>query len=197
VNAVNRFAVVVVAAFLASGFGMLATAEDQPPQAAAPAPAQTAPAAPAAPATGVEAEQVAEARLRSRLLHETIHGSLQVMHRDFFRDEKQIPSESMEDVFAELERTWQVKVKWLAVNAKAMNAKHVPATPFDRQAADAIAAGREMFDASADGVYQYAGTINLGNQCLKCHVPQRTSLEDRKAAVVISMPLKLRELTTK
>ena len=39
--------------------------------------------------------------------------------------------------------------------------------------------------------------IHVGNQCLKCHVPQRTSLEDRKAAVVISMPLNLRELTEK
>jgi hypothetical protein len=103
----------------------------------------------------------------------------------------------MEDVFAELERTWQVKVKWLAVNAKAMNVKNSPSTAFDKLAVEAIAKGDEMFDTSADGVYQYAGKINLGNQCLKCHAPQRTSLEDRKAAVVISMPLKLRELTAK
>ena len=147
----------------------------------------------------VEAEQVAEARLRSRLLHEAIHGSLQVMHRDFFRDGERlpIPSQSLEDVFSELEETWQVKVRWLAVNAKPMNVKHRPAGEFDELAVKAISDGREMYDAAANGVYQYAGKINLGNQCLKCHVPQRTSLEARRAAVVISMPLKLRDLTEK
>jgi hypothetical protein len=146
---------------------------------------------PAAAAT--EANAVAEARLRSQLLHETIHGALQVMHRDYFRDGGDrfpVPSHSLEDVFAELERTWHVRVKWLAVNAKVMNVRNRPKTEFDRRAAAAIAGGSEMYETAADGVYQYAGAITLGNQCLKCHVPQRTSLEDRKAAVVISMPLK-------
>jgi hypothetical protein len=147
-----------------------------------------------------EADLVAEARLRSRLLHEAIHGSLQVMHRDFFGDGGRrlpIPSDSLEDVFSELEETWQVKVRWLAVNAKVMNPKNRPQSGFDESAVKAITDGAEMYEASAGGVYQYAGKINLGNQCLKCHVPQRTSLEDRKAAVVISMPLKLRELIEK
>lgn len=47
---------------------------------------------------------VAEARDRARLLHETIHGALQVMHRDYFRDDAKltIPSKSLEDVFQEL-----------------------------------------------------------------------------------------------
>jgi hypothetical protein len=168
---------------------MLAIAGDESP---APNPSRQA----AQPPGGGGAGDVAEARLRSRLLHEVIHGSLQVMHRDFFRDGKHIPSASLEDVFAELEKTWQVKVKWLVVNAKVMNIKHRPETAFEKLAADAIADGREMFDASADGVYQYAGKVVLGNQCLKCHVPLRTSLEDRKAAVVISMPLSLREPAT-
>ncbi|MFV1995493.1 MAG: hypothetical protein ACC661_08650, partial [Verrucomicrobiales bacterium] len=49
---------------------------------------------------------VAEARGRARLLHETIHGALQVMHRDFFdpEDRHRIPSASLEDVFDELAR---------------------------------------------------------------------------------------------
>ena len=44
---------------------------------------------------------VDEARGRARLLHETIHGSLQIMHRDFFREDEglPIPSHSLEDVF--------------------------------------------------------------------------------------------------
>jgi hypothetical protein len=151
-------------------------------------------------ASAVEADQVAEARLRSRLLHEAIHGALQVMHRDFFRDGDgglPVPSESLEDVFSELEETWQVKVRWLAVNATVMNLKNRPKTEFDDLAVKAIADGGEMYEASAGGVYQYAGKINLGNQCLKCHVPDRKSLEARKAAVVISMPLNLRELVGK
>ena len=169
---------------------MLAFAGQESPAPASPAGEAT------AGATATDAGRVAEARLRSKLLHEAIHGSLQVMHRDFFRrgdDGQPIPSESLEDVFAELERTWHVKVRWLAVNAKVMNAAHAPSTPFDERAVKAITDGGEMFDASADGVYQYAGKITLGNQCLKCHVPGRTSLEDRKAAVVISMPLDLAE----
>lgn len=188
----QRAHVSILLAVLGSAIAVLVTAGEE-----ARAPAQPAPAAKAADR---EAEQVAEARLRSRLLHEAIHGSLQVMHRDFFGDGGRrlpIPSESLEDVFSELEETWQVKVRWLAVNAKAMNIKHRPDSPFDEQAVKAITEGSEMYDASADGIYQYAGKINLGNQCLKCHVPQRTSLEDRKAAVVITMPLKLRDLVEK
>lgn len=188
----KRAIVGVCAASLVSTVTMLAVAGGE-----SPVPEQS---PPAAKSTGAEAEQVVEARLRSRLLHEAIHGSLQVMHRDFFKDggnRMPIPSESMLDVFSELEETWQVKVRWLAVNAKAMNIRHRPDSAFDERAVKAITGGSEMFEATADGVYHYAGAINLGNQCLKCHVPQRTSLEDRKAAVVISMPLKLRELIEK
>ena len=186
----SRATLTILAVCLASGLGLAMAGEESA--------AEPKRAGPAATAADVEATQVAEARLRSRLLHEAIHGSLQVMHRDFFRDgddRQPIPSESLEDVFSELEETWQVKVRWLAVNAKVMNARNRPKSDFDGLAVKAITDGGEMYEASADGVYQYAGKINLGNQCLKCHAPDRTSLEDRKAAVVISMPLKLRELT--
>jgi hypothetical protein len=119
------------------------------------------------------------------------------MHRDFFRDEGRvpIPSKSLEDVFAELERTWRVKVRWLAVDAKPMTAGHRPDGPFDERAVQAISGGGEMFEAAEGGVYQYAGKITLGGTCLGCHAPGRTGAGDRKAAVVISMPLDLRELT--
>jgi hypothetical protein len=187
----TRASFAILAACLGSAIGMAAIAGGESPESKQPRPEAKAP--------DVEAEQVAEARLRSRLLHEAIHGSLQVMHRDFFRDGERlpIPSQSMEDVFSELEETWQVKVRWLTVNAKEMNIKHRPRSEFDKLAVKAITDGGEMFEAAADGVYQYAGKIDLGNQCLKCHVPQRTSLEDRKSAVVITMPLKLRELIEK
>jgi hypothetical protein len=188
----KRANVVFIAACVAAAIGMLAVAADESPGPEEPGRV--------AKAAATEAEQVGEARLRSRLLHEAIHGALQVMHRDFFGDGGRrlpVPSDSLEDVFSELEETWHVNVRWLAVNAKVMNPKNRPQSEFDELAVKAITDGGEMFEATAGGVYRYAGKINLGNQCLKCHVPQRTSLEDRKAAVVITMPLKLRELTEK
>lgn len=135
---------------------------------------------------------IGEARARARLLHEALAGALQVMHRDFFKEGEhlQIPSESLADVFRELERSMNVKAGWLAVNAKAMNPAHRAKSPFEKKAAEAIAGGREMYDAVENGTYRFAGTITLGNQCLKCHVPDRKSLEDRKASLVISMPMK-------
>ena len=144
-------------------------------------------------AIAAEEAQVAEARVRAQLMHETIHGALQVMHRDFFREEdrSRIPSASLEGVFAELEKTWQVKVRWLAVNAKPMSIDHKPADAFERKAASKIEGGEEMYDTTEGETYRYAGAITLGNACLKCHVPDRTSLEDRKAALVITMPLRM------
>jgi len=136
---------------------------------------------------------IAEARVRAQLLHETLHGALQVMHRDFFKEEdrSRIPSASLEGVFDELEKTWQVKVRWVAVNAKPMSIDHKPADAFERKAASKIEGGEEMYEASEGETYRYAGAITLGNACLKCHVPDRTSLEDRKAALVITMPLRM------
>jgi hypothetical protein len=134
---------------------------------------------------------VAEARQRARLLHETIHGTLQVMHRDFFREDEKlkIPSRSLEDVFSELAKSHKVEVRWLAVNAEAMSVDHKPQTDFERSAVRAIAAGKAEYDEHDAARYQYAGAIRLGSQCLKCHLPNRKSTEDRQAALVLSFPL--------
>lgn len=145
-------------------------------------------------------EKVARTRLQAKLLHEMIHGSLQVMHRDFFRDGESklaVPSESLEDVFHEFKTTWKIEIHWLAVNAKAMNPDHRPDNAFERSAVKAIAKGAEMYESSDKETYQYAGLIPLGNQCLKCHAPDRTSLEDRMAAVVITIPLMLKQISEK
>ena len=140
----------------------------------------------------VPAPTVAEARARARLLHEAIHGALQVMHRDFFDADElhSLPSESLEDVFRELGRSFGVQVSWLAVNAKVMNVDHKPQDEFEEKAVEAIEAGKAEFDLVIAGNYRHAGMIRLGNSCLKCHVPNRTSLEDRAAALVISMPVR-------
>jgi hypothetical protein len=143
--------------------------------------------------SGANEQEIAESRLRAQLLHETIHGALQVMHRDFFKQDEhhRIPSSSLEDVFKELERSWQVKVRWLAVNAKPMNIDHEPRDAFERKAAKAIGEGEASYDSNDGKVYRFAGAITLGNECLKCHVPDRTSLEDRKAAVTFTMPVRM------
>ncbi len=135
---------------------------------------------------------VVEARGRARILHETLHGVLQVVHRDFFRDDQRlsIPSRSLEDVFKELAQSWQVKVHWLAVNADAMNVDNKPRDAFEQDAVTALASGKREFEAVDGNVYRFAGPIRLASQCLKCHVPRRTSTEDRVAGLVISMPLR-------
>lgn len=134
---------------------------------------------------------VAEARGRAQLLHETIHGALQVMHRDFFREDEKltIPSRSLEDVFRELARSYDVEVRWLAVNTEAMNVDHKARTDFEKTAVKALASGKQEFELSEDAVYRHAGVIRLSSQCLKCHVPNRTSTKDRAAGLVITMPL--------
>ncbi|QJE98284.1 c-type heme family protein [Luteolibacter luteus] len=145
-----------------------------------------------APAKPERTPEVKEARVRAQLLHETIHGSLQVMHRDFFRegDRLRIPSSSMEDVFRELKRSWNVEVAWMSVNAKAMNVDHRPEGAFEESAVKELNAGKEMAETVEGDTYRYAGAISLGNECLKCHLPDRQNLDERKAAVLISMPLR-------
>lgn len=134
---------------------------------------------------------VAEARGRAQLLHETVHGALQVMHRDLFREDESltIPSRSLEDVFGELARSYDVEVRWLAVNTEAMNVDHNAQTEFERDAVKALASGKTEFESSEGAVYRHAGVIRLASQCLKCHVPNRTSTKDRAAGLVIVMPL--------
>lgn len=136
---------------------------------------------------------IAEARSRARLLHETIHATLQVVHRDYFREDERllIPSQSMEDVFVELARLHKVKLKWLVVNADAMNVDHKPQNEFERNAVKALSTGKKEFEFTQRDTYQFAGTIRLSAQCLKCHVATRTNLKDRVAGLVITMPLKI------
>jgi hypothetical protein len=135
---------------------------------------------------------ISEARARARLLHETVHGTLQVMHRDFFHEDdgSLIPSRSLEDVFAELFRNYQVEVRWLAVSAEAMSIDHKPKSEFEKQAVRALAAGKQEFEITQQGLYRHAGLIRLSSQCLKCHAPRRSSTDDRAAGLVISIPLK-------
>jgi Protein of unknown function (DUF3365) len=131
-----------------------------------------------------------EARARAQLLHEVVHGTLQVMHRDFFDEENihAIPSASLEDVFKEVSRSYGVEIKWLNVQTDDVNVDHRPESDFEKDAAKKLAAGEPFTEAiDADG-YHFAGPIRLASQCLKCHLKTRNSTADRTAGLVISMP---------
>jgi hypothetical protein len=138
---------------------------------------------------------VDEARARARMLHETIHGALQVVHRDFFDEENvhTIPSRSLEDVFIELERCYGVSIRWIAVNAKALNVDHKPRDDFEKKAVRALSSGKDEFesyeagDSEDSGKYRHVGSIRLASQCLKCHLPTRSSNADRLAGLSIAM----------
>ena len=132
-----------------------------------------------------------EARARAQLLHETIHGVLQVMHRDFFDAEESlsIPSHSLEDVFKELDKSYGVNIRWLAVNAKAMNVDNKPGSQFEHAAVKALSEGKTEFEKITPESYQYVGAIRLSSQCLRCHLPARTNNDARVAGLVITLPL--------
>ena len=136
-----------------------------------------------------------EARIRARILHEAFHGALQVMHRDFFREDQKLklPSKSLEDVFSEMAKAHQIELRWVAVNANAMSINHEPQNDFEREAVAALSSGEEEFERITEETFQYAGSIRLSASCLKCHVHSRTSNDDRKAGLVITIPLVKKE----
>lgn len=138
---------------------------------------------------------VAEARSRARLLHETLHGSLQVMHRDFFSKDEglKIPSRSLEDVFDELARRYEVKLRWMAVDLKAMNVDNEPKTKFEKEAVRMLKSGKEEFESATESEFRFAGRIRLSATCLSCHASRRSSNETRFAGLIITMPLKKSE----
>ncbi|TWU45832.1 hypothetical protein Q31b_10080 [Novipirellula aureliae] len=159
-----------------SGVSLFAISED-PPQSPAVAPS---------PPTSQT-----EAKVRARLLFETINGSLQVMHRDFFDDDNAfaIPSRSLEDVFIELNKSQGVKVKWLTVNADTLNIDHDAETEFEHAAVKTLSTGEKTYESIDESTYHYAGAIQLRSECLKCHVRRRSSNEARISALTIAIPV--------
>lgn len=144
------------------------------------------------PAAGFQPASASdEARMRAKMLHELVRGSLQVMHRDFFDEDnaRAIPSASLEDVFREMHRSYSVKMKWLTVDADVVNVDHQAETQFEKNAVEALAAGKPFAEEVTAEHYHFAGPIRLGSQCLKCHLKRRTSNHDRTSALVITLPL--------
>lgn len=136
---------------------------------------------------------VSEASARARLLYESFHGALQVVHRDFFDEDESrlIPSQALEDVFSELSSSFNVDMKWLVVETDIVNVDHQPTDEFERAAVVALKDGQPRFEAVEGERFRFAGPIRLASQCLKCHVQKRTSTDARKAGLLISMPINL------
>lgn len=134
---------------------------------------------------------VDEARGRARLLHESFHATLHFVHEEYYRPDQRltIPATTLDRVFKELEKRRNVKLHWLAVNAQAMNVDHIPEDEFEKASVAALTAGKEEFESVEEGHFRFAGAIQLSSDCLKCHLPNRTSTKSKLAALVISMPL--------
>ncbi len=132
---------------------------------------------------------ITEARARAKLLHEAFHATLHIVHQRYYREDEGliIPAKTLEAVFRELERSCQVKVRWLAVNAQPMNVNHEAKDDFERAAVKALTEGKQEYESVEKANYRHVGAITLTAECLKCHVPHRTSLEDRMAGLSISM----------
>ena len=134
---------------------------------------------------------VEEARQRARLLDGAIHDTLQVVHARYFREGERlaIPAAALKDVFKGMEERNNVKLRWLVVDGRAMNLDHEPQDEFEEEAARVLASGKDEHERSADGVYRYAGPITLRAECLKCHLPSRSSNKSRTAGLLISIPV--------
>jgi hypothetical protein len=143
------------------------------------------------PARDEPRPSVEEARGRARLLHETMHATLQYVHHEYYREDEglAIPAATLKSVFRELARRQNVGLRWLAVNAKPMNVDHTPKDDFEKRAVQALASGKEEYELAENGVYRHVGVITLASECLKCHLPNRTSTQDRAAGLVITIPL--------
>ncbi|MBI1325122.1 DUF3365 domain-containing protein [bacterium] len=132
-----------------------------------------------------------EARREAQVLHTALHSTLQVVHARYYEEDEglPLPAAMLKDVFAEVEEAHGIRLRWLAVEGQAMNTDHKARDAFEKEAVDALKSGRQDFERSGNGVYRRAGSIVLGNHCLKCHVPDRTKTSDRTAGLIITIPL--------
>ncbi len=120
-----------------------------------------------------------------------MHATLQVVHLQYFREDEgvAIPAATLRSVFRELSRRQGVELRWLAVNAQAMNKDHEPASDFEKEAAAKLAAGSPSHEQTEAGTYRRVGKIVLESECLKCHQPTRMNTRSRTAGLVIEMPV--------
>jgi len=113
---------------------------------------------------------VATAREQAKLMHEIYESTLHSMHRHYFRRERAtLPARALEDVFDDMANTSKVDARWISVNTKPMSIDHEPETNFEKDAAAAIAGGKDHLESIEKGYYQRATPIALGSGCVSCH----------------------------
>ncbi|MCA9089446.1 MAG: DUF3365 domain-containing protein [Planctomycetaceae bacterium] len=134
---------------------------------------------------------VEEARRQAELLHVAMHSALQLVHHRYYREDEglPIPAAIVEEVFADIESEQPVKLRWLVVEGQAMNTDHLAQDDFEHAAVEAIKADKPFHEEVSKGTFRRAAAITLSNHCLKCHVPDRKSTEDRSAGLIISIPV--------
>jgi hypothetical protein len=142
----------------------------------------------------VDAERVPldVARDRARLLHRVYAATLDAMHEHYFDVNRSVlPARAMEDVFAELSDQSRIKARWISVNTPAMSITHEPRTPFEKEAAQAIAAGKPFHEQVETGTYLRASPIPLAGGCVSCHMgfSRDPGSKPRFAGLVISIPI--------
>ena len=134
---------------------------------------------------------ISAARRQAELLHSTLHTSLQLIHHRYYREDEglPIPAVVLRQAFRDIEAEQGVRFRWLAVEGQAMNSDHQAQDEFERKAVEVLKSGQPFYEQAANGIFRRAGTITLGNACLKCHVPDRKSTKARTAGLIISIPV--------
>jgi len=132
-----------------------------------------------------------EARERAELLHDVVRDTLRVVHHAYYREDEglPIPAAALKDVFGEIATRRKVELRWLVVDAQAMNVDHNPRNEFEKAAVKSLLAGEASYEQADRETFRYAAVIPLTSECLKCHLPNRRSTKARKAGLIISMPI--------
>lgn len=134
------------------------------------------------------------ARRQAKTLHTTIHSTLRVMHDRYYREDEglPIPAAAMGEILRDVETEEGVIMRWLVVEGQAMNTDNVARDDFEKEAVTALKSGKPFHEESTTTQYRRAAPITLSNHCLKCHMPDRKSTKDRRAGLVVTIPLKPR-----
>lgn len=96
---------------------------------------------PAAGATATKSTRsLDDARREAAQLHSALHATLQIVHHQYYREDEglPLPAASLKDVFAEMEESHGIKLRWLAVEGQAMNTDHKPRGSFETAAVEAL-----------------------------------------------------------
>lgn len=135
---------------------------------------------------------VDEARRQAEVLHTAMHAALQTVHHRYYREDAglPIPAAVLDEIFAEVQSERGIQLRWLAVEGQAMNTDHKARTPFEQEAVKALKSGKLAHEEVDEGVYRRAGAVTLTNHCLKCHVPDRKSTQNRTAGLIVAIPMR-------